>query len=200
MAINPPTNETQSPYKFDSGITVSSAGATAATRYIGGTTSGPPNATTVAFSVGDYVVDQTGKIWICTTAGAPGTWTAAGSGLTAGGVLSGTYPNPGFAAAPSFTGTLTSAGSVDISVAGQGLKIATGSNAKMGSGTLSSGTVSVVNSSVTSSFHVFLTDTSASGFGALAVSALSAGTGFTVVSSVGATDNSTFNYLIVEPG
>jgi len=31
----------------------------------------------------------------------------------AGGVLSGTYPSPGFAASPSFSGTLTSAGIID---------------------------------------------------------------------------------------
>jgi hypothetical protein len=52
-------------------------GATAATRYVGGTTSGAP--TTGTFAVGDYIVDQTGKIYVCTTAGTPGTWTQVGS-------------------------------------------------------------------------------------------------------------------------
>lgn len=47
-------------------------GAVAATRYVGGTTSGAP--TTGTFAVGDFIVDQTGVIWICTTAGTPGTW------------------------------------------------------------------------------------------------------------------------------
>ncbi len=54
-------------------------GATAASRYVGGTNSGAPASGT--FAVGDYVIDQTGKIWICTAAGTPGTWTA-GTGVT----------------------------------------------------------------------------------------------------------------------
>ena len=53
-------------------------GAVAATRYVGGTTSGAPASGT--FAVGDFVVDQTGKLWICTTAGTPGTWTQVGAG------------------------------------------------------------------------------------------------------------------------
>ncbi len=52
-------------------------GATAATRYVGGTASGAPVAGT--FAVGDFVIDQTGKIWVCTVAGTPGTWVAAGA-------------------------------------------------------------------------------------------------------------------------
>jgi len=47
-------------------------GATAATRYVGATTSGHP--ATGTFAVGDFAVDQTGTIWICTAAGSPGTW------------------------------------------------------------------------------------------------------------------------------
>lgn len=52
-------------------------GATAASRYVGATTSGAPTSGT--FAVGDFVVDQTGKVWICTAAGTPGTWTQVGS-------------------------------------------------------------------------------------------------------------------------
>lgn len=51
-------------------------GATAATRYVGGTASGAPGSGT--FVLGDYVIDQTGKVWICTTGGTPGTWTQGG--------------------------------------------------------------------------------------------------------------------------
>jgi hypothetical protein len=47
-------------------------GATAASRYVGATTSGAPSSG--AFSVGDFVVDQGGTVWICITAGSPGTW------------------------------------------------------------------------------------------------------------------------------
>jgi hypothetical protein len=47
-------------------------GATAASRYVGGTTNGAPTSGT--FAVGDIVVDQTATIWVCTVAGTPGTW------------------------------------------------------------------------------------------------------------------------------
>jgi hypothetical protein len=53
-------------------------GAAAATRYVGGTTSGAPASGT--FAVGDLVVDQTGVLWLCVTAGSPGTWTVVGPG------------------------------------------------------------------------------------------------------------------------
>jgi hypothetical protein len=47
-------------------------------RLVGATFSGAP--TSGSFVVGDVVVDQTGRLWICTTAGTPGTWHPAGSG------------------------------------------------------------------------------------------------------------------------
>jgi hypothetical protein len=53
-------------------------GAVAASRYAGATTSGAP--TTGTFALGDFIIDQTGKLWICTTAGTSGTWTAAAGG------------------------------------------------------------------------------------------------------------------------
>jgi len=53
------------------------AGATAPTRYVGGTTGGAP--ITGTFAKGDFVVDQTGSIYICTNAGTPGTWTLPGT-------------------------------------------------------------------------------------------------------------------------
>src|SRR5581483_8638296 len=52
----------------------SMTGATAAARFVGGTASGAP--VTGTFAVGDFVIDQTGIIWICTIAGTPGTWTS----------------------------------------------------------------------------------------------------------------------------
>jgi hypothetical protein len=45
---------------------------------VGTTASGAPSSGT--YAVGQYVVDKTGEIWICTVAGTPGTWKAAGSG------------------------------------------------------------------------------------------------------------------------
>jgi hypothetical protein len=62
----------QPPVLAPTGLT----GATAASRYAGATTSGPPASGT--FAAGDYVVDQTGIIWACFSAGTPGTWKAWG--------------------------------------------------------------------------------------------------------------------------
>jgi hypothetical protein len=59
-------------------------GATASSRYVGATASGAP--TTGSFAVGDYVIDQTGKLWICTAAGTPGTWTQVSGGGGGAGV------------------------------------------------------------------------------------------------------------------
>jgi hypothetical protein len=53
-------------------------GAVQASRYVGATAAAAPVAGT--FALGDFVIDQTGKIWICTTAGTPGTWTQVGGG------------------------------------------------------------------------------------------------------------------------
>lgn len=47
-------------------------GATAASRYAGGTASGAPASGT--FAVGDFVIDRSGAIWVCTASGSPGTW------------------------------------------------------------------------------------------------------------------------------
>ncbi len=52
------------------------AGSTAASRYVGATASGHP--TTGAHLVGDWCIDQTGAVWVCTVAATPGTWIAAG--------------------------------------------------------------------------------------------------------------------------
>lgn len=51
------------------------SGATAASRLVGATTSGAP--TTGTFAKGDVAIDQTGRLWVNTTAGSPGTWTNA---------------------------------------------------------------------------------------------------------------------------
>lgn len=51
-------------------------GAVAGGRFVGATSSGAPVSGT--FLVGDSVIDRSGAIWICTTAGTPGTWAEAG--------------------------------------------------------------------------------------------------------------------------
>lgn len=62
------TGITTCPAIAPSGLT----GATAAIRFVGGTTSGAP--TTGTFAVGDIVFAQDGHIHQCTAAGSPGTW------------------------------------------------------------------------------------------------------------------------------
>ena len=58
----------------------STLGASSVTRYVGGTADGAP--TTGTFAVGDFVIDRTGKVWICTAAGTPGIWSRpSGSGV-----------------------------------------------------------------------------------------------------------------------
>ena len=57
------------PYLTATGV----GNATSATRYVGGTVNAAPTSGT--FSAGDFIIDQTGTIWVCTTAGTPGTWT-----------------------------------------------------------------------------------------------------------------------------
>ena len=64
------TGNLTAPALIVSGLT----GATAASRYVGATTSGAPASGT--FAVGDYVIDQGGIVWVCTTAGSPGVWRA----------------------------------------------------------------------------------------------------------------------------
>jgi hypothetical protein len=51
-------------------------GATTATRYVGGTLTGPP--LTGTFSVGDWVQAQDGPEWVCVIAGTPGSWKVVG--------------------------------------------------------------------------------------------------------------------------
>ena len=84
-------------------------------------------------------------------------------------------------------------GDLNLTTAGNKLKIATGSNASIGTGTLSAGTVTISTTAVTASSRIFLTGTAQH---TLYVSATVAGTSFTVTSA-NSSDNSTFNWLII---
>lgn len=67
------TGEVSAPDYVASGLT----GATAASRYVGATTSGAPASGT--HSVGDFAIAQNGHIFVCTVLGTPGTWVDVGS-------------------------------------------------------------------------------------------------------------------------
>ena len=137
-----------------------------------------------------------------------------------GGTLTGTYQFTGGTGTVITVGTATvpasaaigtaliTAGGVDIKTAGQGLSIANGgaeqgTNCKVGTGSLSAGggVGTVNNTTITANSYIFITDTSSSitNVGNLAVISQSAGVNF-VVKSTNASDVSTFNYFIVEPG
>lgn len=102
------------------GQTVSASGLTGATsvsRYVGATASGAPASGT--FALGDFVVDQTGKLWICTAAGTPGTWTSSGgSGATLGAnTFAGNQTAPAFATS-GLTGATAASRYVGATVSG----------------------------------------------------------------------------------
>jgi hypothetical protein len=67
------TGEVSAPDLTAAGLT----GATSASRYVGATASGAP--VSGAFVIGDFIVARNGHVFVCTTAGSPGTWTDVGS-------------------------------------------------------------------------------------------------------------------------
>ena len=74
------------------GLASGLAGATAASRYAGATSSGAPASGT--FLLGDWTIDQTGKIWVCTTAGTVG----SGAVFTSASGTAVSYATPGSSA------------------------------------------------------------------------------------------------------
>lgn len=92
-------------------------------------------------------------------------------------------------------------GNLRLNTVGKGLLIKEGSNAKMGVATLSTGTVVVSTTAVTATSRIFLTAQSLGtvtvGQG-LAISARSAGTSFTILST-SPTDTSVVAWMIIEP-
>lgn len=106
------------------GLPLGLTGATAATRYVGATTSGAPVSGT--FAVGDFIVDRSGSMWVCTTAGSPGTWTQVAGGSIAvdhNGTLVGTRGTINFIDGTNVTLTVADNGGasrVDVTVAASG--------------------------------------------------------------------------------
>lgn len=99
-----------------------------------------------------------------------------------------------------FTGDVAiTSGNLLVNTAGKGLSIKSGSNARIGTGTLTAGTVTIANTSVTANTRVFLQDTTSGGLTNVGVltAVTTAGTGFVVTSTL-ALDTSTFNWMLVE--
>lgn len=91
-------------------------------------------------------------------------------------------------------------GDIACDVAGRGLQIKTGSNARAGNATLSGGSVTISNTSITA--NTILIPSPARGtltnLGTLKETARSAGTSITIGSS-NVLDSSTFDYVLIEP-
>lgn len=85
-----------------------------------------------------------------------------------------------------------------IVTAGRGIRIAEGSNARMGTATLVGGTVAVSNTSVTANTRVFLSRSTTGGTEGTLSTTQIASTSFTINSSSG-TDTSTVNWMLFEP-
>lgn len=90
-------------------------------------------------------------------------------------------------------------GNISIATAGNGLMVAEGSNAKMGTAALTAGAATVSTTAVTANSRIFLTSNTDGGTpGFVRVSARVAGTSFTITSSSG-TDTSTIAWMLVDP-
>lgn len=96
-----------------------------------------------------------------------------------------------------------------VHTAGRGLRVAEGSNAKQGTATLSSGTVTVANTSVTANSRIFLQAAglnASTAIGELSITTITASTSFVITSYIpGGTstqtgDLRTIFYEIFEPG
>lgn len=109
--------------------------------------------------------------------------------------------------APTWTGAHTfsgndvnvTGGNMKVNTVGKGLQVKGGSNARIGSFTLSGGSATVANTSVTANSRIFYERTGSSllNIGLLSTSSQTAGVGFSV-SSANILDNGTIRYLIVE--
>ncbi len=96
------------------------------------------------------------------------------------------------------TAVYATSAQIEAATAGYGFSVKSGSNCKMGTATLSAGTVTVSNTSVTSNSLIFLTTQSAGGaVGYSYISAKVASTSFTITST-SSTDTSTVAWLIME--
>lgn len=90
------------------------------------------------------------------------------------------------------------AGNMQFKVAGKGIAIREGSNARMGVATLVGGTVTVTNTVPSASSRIFLSHATTGGVIGTLTYTISAGVSFTINSSA-ATDTSTVNWLIIDP-
>lgn len=89
-------------------------------------------------------------------------------------------------------------GNIIAAVAGKGLQVKEGSNARMGTAVLVGGTVTVANTSVTANTRVFYSVSTAGGTQGFLSQTQIAATSFTI-NSTSVLDTSTVNWMLVEP-
>ncbi|CAF4879910.1 unnamed protein product [Rotaria sp. Silwood2] len=94
--------------------------------------------------------------------------------------------------------TFEVSGDISLKTAGNGIYIKEGTNATMGTATLSSGTVTISTTKVTANSRIYFNLQNCTNCGVQYVSARTAGTSFTITSLNGS-DASTISWLIVEP-
>lgn len=108
--------------------------------------------------------------------------------------------NKTYSGSPTFNGTTnTFTNGLTVSTAGKGISIKSGTNAKAGtSAAMVAGTISVSTTAITANSVVILTQKAIGGTpGALYVSSISIGSGFTI-KSTSSTDTSTVNWIIMD--
>lgn len=89
------------------------------------------------------------------------------------------------------------AGDILIQPTGSGLQYASGTDTKLGSGTLVAGAVTVANTATTANSRVFVLSAAAAAPGNIYLAALSAGVSFQIASTGGA-ETGAVTYLILE--
>lgn len=135
-----------------------------------------------------------GVLLLASVANGSGAWYVLSE--TCGGVNSTITSMSGLTGTIADSSTATNA--IDLTGANGGIRFKSGSNTRVGTGTLSAGTVTISNTSVTANSLIVVIPTSNSAAsGALSVTTITPSTSF-VVKSGNASDANTFFYLIFE--
>ena len=111
-------------------------------------------------------------------------------------VIGDTYASPQYTSLFNVNGSMQANGNLSLKNAGNKLNIATGTNASVGTATLSSGTITVNTTAVTSSSIISLTYQNCSSCGTAYISARTASTSFTITST-NSSDASSIAWLII---
>lgn len=149
-----------------------------------------------------YFATDTGELWIANAAGNAWQSIAQTSAANFSVASQVTYGINGFHLVNNGSnGIEASNGVLGVSVAGSGLVVKEGSNAKQGTiGAMTAGSIAVANTSVTANSRIFVCrNAGGTNPGAWYVSAQTAGTGFTATST-NAADTGTGVFVIFEPG